>query len=132
MELFPLSFQVQTHSAHQLGQDGLSWVLREDGGVWHAGDKIARLLRSVEEGDVIGVAYDHEQLRFLVNGEPAEVTIAGDGRAASGVTGLRGTLYPVVGVSKQAVLDVAFSSRYFHFSPPSADFSEIMLEYRLL
>ena len=39
----------------------------------------------LDEGDVIGVTYDHELLNFYHNGDDLESTI----------TGIRGTIYPV-------------------------------------
>jgi len=41
---------------------------------------------SLQEGDVIGVAFDHIQLKFFVNGEEIDYSI----------TNIKGTTYPAL------------------------------------
>ena len=41
--------------------------------------------KSIDEGDIIGVTYDHEILNFYLNGDDLETSI----------TGIRGTVFPV-------------------------------------
>ena len=68
-----------------LGSDGNSWVLRNDGCVYSNNNIKFKTSHMLDEGDVIGVTYDHELLNFYHNGDDLESTI----------TGIRGTIYPV-------------------------------------
>lgn len=56
---------------------GRSVVLRDDGCVVGAGTIRHRLPQQVQEGDVLGVAYDHIDLRFFLNGVDLQVASLG-------------------------------------------------------
>lgn len=68
-----------------LGTDTESWVLRNDGNFFHNNEIKFRTRKSFEEGDIIGIAYDHELLNFYLNGDDLQTSI----------TGIRGTVFPV-------------------------------------
>eukprot|EP00039_Didymoeca_costata_P028780 m.22141 g.22141 ORF g.22141 m.22141 type:complete len:196 (-) comp7351_c0_seq2:991-1578(-) len=104
-----------------LGMDNQTWVLRQDGSLWHAGKALEEASDKckVEEGDIIGLTYDHESLKFYVNGEPLGVQIES----------IRGAVYPVVYVAHNAILDLIFAD--FKHKPP-AGFGEILMEQNLL
>jgi len=103
-----------------LGTDYRSVVLRDDGCVAGAGQVRHRLARQVQEGDVVGVAYDHLELRFYLNGVDLQV-------ASPGIKGEE--VYPVVYVDGGAVMEAAFSS--FYHQPP-AGYQRILVEQSLL
>ena len=67
-----------------LGNDSESWVLRNDGNVLFNNSIKFKMNRTIEEGDIVGVTYDHELLNFYLNGDDLEASI----------TGIRGTVYP--------------------------------------
>ena len=67
-----------------LGNDADSWVLRTDGGIYSNGIKKFQISQTIDEGDIIGVTYDHEILNFYINGDDMECAI----------TGIMGTVYP--------------------------------------
>lgn len=67
-----------------LGCDGESWALRNDGNIYFNNSVKFRTNKSIDEGDVIGVTYDHEILNFYLNGDDLETSI----------TGIRGTVFP--------------------------------------
>lgn len=71
------------------------------------------------EGDTIGVAYDHVELNFYLNGKNLEVP----------VLNIKGTVYPALYVDDGAILDIILDN--FSFSPP-AGFDKIMIEQSLL
>lgn len=102
-----------------MGQDDRSWVLRDDSAVWHNGRALVRLPEVVQEGDVIGLTYDHVELNFFLNGKPM----------GSPLTGIKGTVYPLVFVDEGAILDVLFH-HFYHDPPPG--FGELMIEKQLL
>ncbi|XP_078614581.1 SPRY domain-containing protein 7-like [Branchiostoma floridae x Branchiostoma japonicum] len=102
-----------------LGMDKDSWVLRSDGTVFHDGEMIHKLTNYVEEGDVIGVTYDHIEMNFFRNGTQLPCT----------VTGIRGTVFPVFYVDESAILDTQFS-QFYHTAPEG--FEGIMFEQSLL
>jgi hypothetical protein len=62
-----------------LGADGKSWVLRSDGTAWHKAEQMAAAPAdfAIEEGDTIGMSYDHESLNFYLNGQQLELSITG-------------------------------------------------------
>lgn len=77
--------------------DEFSWTLSNDGVIYHNKQELHKLGTTTDvqnqvqkqipqEGDVIGVSYDHIQLKFYVNGE--EVDYA--------VTNVKGTVYPAL------------------------------------
>ncbi|CAE1231489.1 SPRY domain-containing protein 7 [Acanthosepion pharaonis] len=102
-----------------LGKEADSWVLRRDGKLYHNGDVKIQIPELAQEGDIIGLAYDHVDLNFFLNGKPTNTP----------VSGLKGTLYPVMYVDEGAVLDVQFGTFYHH--PPDG-FDKIMIEQSLL
>ncbi|XP_049887161.1 SPRY domain-containing protein 7 [Pectinophora gossypiella] len=71
------------------------------------------------EGDTIGVAYDHVDLNFFLNGKNMEIP----------VRNIRGTVYPALYVDDGAILDVILEN--FLYPPPSG-FEKIMVEQSLL
>lgn len=101
-----------------LGCSEKSWVLRHDGTVWHKNNEICRTKTIPVEGDVIGVTYNHLEMKFYIDGKPLPFV----------VNGVKGTVYPVIYVDESAILDVQFSN--FFFQPP-AGFSEIMIEQQI-
>lgn len=107
-------------NAIPLGIDSQSWVLRNDGNMVHDNKIVYSLTEEAEEGDVIGVAYDHIELKYFINNKLIDFTI----------TGVKGSeIYPVVYVGDGAILDVAFTS--FTFDPPFG-FDRILVEKSLL
>ena len=72
----------------------------------------------LELNDVIGVAYDHVQLKFFLNNKQIET-----------FSGLKGELYPILYVNNGAILDVSFNS--FQFDLPTG-YDKIMIEKSLL
>lgn len=108
-----------------LGDDDKSWVLRSDGTVRHSGQTLFQLpdTQVLHEGDVIGVAFDHISLTFLINNVDYGCTVRGvRQRDERGV-------FPVVYVDDGAILDAAFDS--FVYEPP-AGYSRILVEQSLL
>lgn len=102
-----------------LGNNIDSWVLREDAGIYHNGKKINQIECDFDEGNVIGVTYDHELLIFYLNGKRLDIEI----------TGIRGTVFPVFYVDNGAILDVNFNS--FFYQPPSG-YDQIMVEKSII
>lgn len=76
------------------GMDEFSWTLSNDGVICHNKEELYKMETSVQtesapipqEGDVIGVSYDHIQLKFFVNGKEIEYS----------VTNVKGTVYPAL------------------------------------
>ncbi|VDN02926.1 unnamed protein product [Thelazia callipaeda] len=95
------------------------WVMREDGQIIANGEVMGKLEESIEEGDCIGVAFDHVDLKFYKNGILLPVTISN----------VKGQVYPIVYVDNSAILDVAF--RLFSYNAPEG-YEEIMLEQTIL
>ncbi|CAF0971057.1 unnamed protein product [Brachionus calyciflorus] len=102
-----------------LGNDPESWVLRNDGSIYFNNNVKFRTNRTFDEGDIVGVTYDHELLNFYLNGDDLETAI----------TGIRGTVYPAFYVDDGAILDVQFNS--FYHQPPNG-FDGIMREKSIL
>ncbi|XP_050673248.1 SPRY domain-containing protein 7 [Leptidea sinapis] len=71
------------------------------------------------EGDVIGVAYDHVDLNFFLNGKNLEIP----------VRSVRGTVYPALYVDDGAILDIILDN--FRYPPPTG-YEKIMVEQSLL
>lgn len=71
------------------------------------------------EGDTIGVAYDHVELNFYLNGTNLNVP----------VLSVRGTVFPCIFVDDGAILDIVLNN--FQFSPPPG-FERILIEQSLL
>lgn len=75
--------------------DEFSWTLSNDGGIYHNKDELYKIESTdvqskpqliPQEGDVIGISYDHIQLKFYINGEEVEYA----------VTNVKGTVYPAL------------------------------------
>ncbi|TKR80709.1 hypothetical protein L596_014737 [Steinernema carpocapsae] len=98
-----------------------SWTLNNAGELRGGGAVIGKADEeiTIEEGDSIGIAFDHIELSFYKNGV----------RLPNAVTTVRGQVFPVVYVDDSAILDVKFRS--FSIDVP-AGFEEIMLEQTLL
>ncbi|KAF2360696.1 SPRY domain [Trinorchestia longiramus] len=102
-----------------LGSDTHSWVLCSDGVLRHNAEEPHRLAAHPQEGDVLGVSFDHVELNFYINGKNTNTPL----------TGFKGPLYPVLYVDEGAILDVVFSN--FSYPPPTG-FDAIMVEKSLL
>lgn len=102
-------------------------VLREGADVHHSSHLAAPLATladpPIEEGDVLGFAYDHIELRIFVNGERRHCT------SSATLPPLRGTVYPFLFVDAGAVLEVLFDA--FAYQPPSG-FRQILIEQSIL
>ncbi|XP_067615794.1 SPRY domain-containing protein 7 [Eurosta solidaginis] len=72
-----------------------------------------------EEGDVVGIAFDHIELNFFFNGKNLDVPFRN----------VKGTVYPVIFVGNGAIVDIILEN--FHYGPPQG-FDKIMLEQSLL
>ena len=83
---------------------------------------------ALEEGDILGVFYDHTELRFAINGVPQY--FRDHQLRRTGATGIRGTVYPLLAVDDGAILDVRFTS--FQYPPREGGFTEIQLEHNIL
>lgn len=125
--------------------DEFSWTLSHDGVIYHNQQEVYKMGSAdaeskshiPQEGDVIGISYDHIQLKFYVNGEEVEYA----------VTNVKGTVCPAlygkhysvqisfsfgndfVIVDDGAILDIVLEN--FSHSPPSG-FEKIMVEQSLL
>ena len=103
-----------------LGTDNQSWILRHDGKIVHNNTVLHEVSEPIQE-DVIGVAYDHIQLKFFINNTPVEYE----------VTNVKGSdIYPVVYVNSGAIIDMIFSEPFTYDPPPS--YSAILIEKVLL
>ncbi|XP_065211688.1 SPRY domain-containing protein 7 [Planococcus citri] len=101
------------------GNDPESWVFCYDGVLRHNKKELQGVTKRATEGDVIGVSFDHIELNFYINGVCLEAPI----------TGIRGTVYPVIFVDDGAIMDIILDN--FIYSPPSG-FQKIMIEQSLL
>lgn len=115
------------------GQDKESWCLCSDQRIYNDGKIIHELFNNENnselvnedqkcipmEGDIIGVAFDHIDLNFYLNGRSLEVAISN----------VRGAIYPVLYVDDGAILDVLFTD--FQYQPPPG-FDRIMIEQSIL
>lgn len=102
-----------------LGDTEESWVLRNDGRIFHNNEETGKLSAVLQEGDVLGLTYDHVELNFMLNGKPMNCPCLG----------IKGTVYPVFYVDDGATLDVQFTN--FYHDPPSG-YESIMIEQSLL
>lgn len=102
-----------------LGSDTNSWVVRQDGTMFHNSEQKNKLTDVPQEGDVLGITYDHIEMNFILNGTPLSIPYLG----------IKGTVYPVFYVDNGAVLDVQFDK--FYHQPPDG-FDSIMIEQSLL
>ncbi|KAM8707639.1 hypothetical protein ACLKA7_014725 [Drosophila subpalustris] len=73
-----------------------------------------------DEGDIVGVAFDHVELNFYFNGKNLEVAFRNVRGAA---------LFPVIYVGNGAILDIILDN--FTHGPPSG-FERILIEQSLL
>ena len=122
------------------GQDKESWCLTSQNAVFNNKDEIHRLAEEdnlideprvststglnnkanvPQEGDVIGVTYDHVELNFYLNGKNMEVP----------VLNVKGDVYPCLFVDDGAILDIVLDN--FNFNPPPG-YDRIMIEHSLL
>ncbi|ESO02084.1 hypothetical protein HELRODRAFT_66074 [Helobdella robusta] len=102
------------------GADQNSWVLRQDGKIYHKNEERGKLSEQLpQEGDVLGFTYDHVDLKIFLNGKPTNLSFSG----------IKGTVYPLVYVDDGAIIDMIFS-RFVH-EPPDG-YEEIMIEKSLL
>uniref|UniRef100_A0A0K8UAL4 SPRY domain-containing protein 7 n=1 Tax=Bactrocera latifrons TaxID=174628 RepID=A0A0K8UAL4_BACLA len=84
------------------------------------GNLIAQPLHNFpDEGDIVGVAFDHIELNFYFNGKNLEVPFRN----------VKGAVYPVIFVGNGAIVDIILDN--FHFGAPPG-FEKIMLEQSLL
>ena len=102
-----------------LGQDSESWVLTHDATMYHNKEQKGTLSQGLNEGDILGITYDHVHMNFYLNGQPLNCPF----------TGMKGTVYPVFYVDEGAVLDVQFD-KFYHQLPDG--FDSIMIEQSLL
>ncbi|GAB1605547.1 SPRY domain-containing protein 7-like [Argonauta hians] len=102
-----------------VGGEADAWILRNDGKLYHNNEVKVQIPELAQEGDIIGLAYDHVDLNFFLNGKPTNTP----------VSGLKGTLFPIIYVDDGAVLDVQFAT--FYHQPPDG-FDRIMIEQSLL
>uniref|UniRef100_A0A6J0U293 SPRY domain-containing protein 7 n=1 Tax=Pogona vitticeps TaxID=103695 RepID=A0A6J0U293_9SAUR len=103
-----------------LGCDGHSLVLRNDGALYYNNEEKNRLAANnlPQEGDVVGITYDHVELNIYLNGKNMHCP----------ASGIRGTVFPVVYVDDSAILDCQFSD--FYHTPPSG-FEKILFEQQI-
>lgn len=110
------------------GMDEFSWGLCSDHILRHNKQELHKLnisnssdagVQNIQEGDVIGVSFDHIQLKFYINGHDIDFAISN----------VKGTTYPALYVDDGAILDIVLEN--FNHSPPSG-FEKIMLEQSLL
>uniref|UniRef100_A0A915PZT8 SPRY domain-containing protein 7 n=1 Tax=Setaria digitata TaxID=48799 RepID=A0A915PZT8_9BILA len=95
------------------------WVLRQDSQIVANGEVLGKIDEPIDEGDCIGVAFDHVELKFYKNGVLLPIS----------VSSVKGQIYPIVYVGDNAILDVMF--RLFSYNPPDG-YEEIMLEQTIL
>ncbi|CAG9854940.1 unnamed protein product [Phyllotreta striolata] len=114
-------------SLTQGGQDEYSWALSNDQLIRHNKQELHKIslntseedITQIQEGDIIGVAFDHIQLKFFVNGKEIDHT----------VTNIKGPVYPALYVDDGAILDIILDN-FNHLQP--SGFEKIMLEQSLL
>nr|CDS31573.1 chronic lymphocytic leukemia deletion region [Hymenolepis microstoma] len=115
--------------ANDMQNQETAWVLFNDGKIYHNSEALMELETSIpEEGDILGIYYDHTDLRFTVNGVP--VFFQDHGVRCYGATGIRGTVYPLLAVDQGAILDIRFTA--FQYPPREGGYTEIRLEKNIL
>ncbi|XP_013787550.1 SPRY domain-containing protein 7-like [Limulus polyphemus] len=102
-----------------LGHDSQTWVLTSEGTITHKGEVLHKLVEIPQEGDVLGITYDHVEMNFYLNGNSLH----------SPITGIKGEMYPVLYVDDGAILDATFNK--FYHQPPQG-YDRIMVEKSLL
>nr|CAH7763044.1 unnamed protein product [Callosobruchus chinensis] len=121
---------IHLDTAFMGGMDEYSWAICDDHTIRHNKEDLYKIkvakddsdtegIQKLQESDIIGVAYDHIQLKFFVNGKEVDYAI----------TSVKGTVYPALYVNDGAILDIVLDN--FNFSPPPG-FEKIMLEQSLL
>uniref|UniRef100_A0A8C5KMR9 SPRY domain-containing protein 7-like n=1 Tax=Jaculus jaculus TaxID=51337 RepID=A0A8C5KMR9_JACJA len=103
-----------------LGRDMHSLVMRNDRALYHNNEEKNRLPANSlpQEGDVMGITYDHVELNVYLNGKNMHCP----------ASGIRGTVYPVVYADDSAILDCQFSE-FYHTPPPG--FEKILFEQQI-
>ncbi|XP_056610851.1 SPRY domain-containing protein 7b [Triplophysa dalaica] len=103
-----------------LGRDSHSLVLRHDGSIYHNNEEKNRLPANSlpQEGDIVGLTYDHVELNMYLNGKNMHCP----------ASGIRGTVFPVVYVDDSAIIDCQFSD--FYHTPPEG-FEKILFEQQI-
>lgn len=101
------------------GNDQESWVLCSDSTMKHGKEEMHKVSESIQEGDVLGISYDHIELNFFLNGKIIN----------NPITGVRGTVYPALFVDDGAILDIVLDN-FYH--PMPMGFEKIMIEQSLL
>ncbi|XP_046743445.1 SPRY domain-containing protein 7 [Diprion similis] len=101
------------------GSDQESWALNSDGIIRHNSEELHKVQNIAQEGDIIGISYDHIELNFYLNGKLLDVPIMG----------IKVTIYPILYVDDGAILDIILDD--FAYPPPNG-FEKIMLEQSLL
>lgn len=88
--------------------DEFSWTLCSDHIIRHNKQELYKVnisngdsgdIASIQEGDVIGVSFDHIQLKFYINGTEIDY----------GVTNIKGTVYPALYGKKYQVLTTYYT-----------------------
>eukprot|EP00794_Sanderia_malayensis_P010961 gene10961-12122_t len=102
-----------------LGSDGTNWVLRSDGSLIHDGIAKDAISTLPAEGEYLGCSFDHVELNFYLNGKNLHCPM----------TGIKGTVYPIVSVDDGCIIDVNFD--HFVYEPPPG-YQKIMFEQNLL
>ncbi|XP_009991307.1 PREDICTED: SPRY domain-containing protein 7 [Tauraco erythrolophus] len=94
--------------------------MRNDGALYYNNEEKSRLPANnlPQEGDVVGITYDHVELNVYLNGKNMHCP----------ASGIRGTVYPVVYVDDSAILDCQFSE-FYHTPPPG--FEKILFEQQI-
>jgi len=102
-----------------LGLDHCSWAVTHSGIVRTKGQQEYKIPVSLEEGDILGLSYDHVELNIFCNGKNLDTP----------VLGIKGTVFPVLYVDEGAILDAVFEN--FTHQPPTG-FERIMIEKTVL
>lgn len=92
--------------------DEFSWTLNSDGTIRHnkhelfnfrtSNSSSATVAQSPQEGDIIGISFDHIQLKFYINGVEVDHSLSN----------IKGTVYPAL-YGKFSNLYKMFISKFF-------------------
>ncbi|KAI1702444.1 SPRY domain-containing protein [Ditylenchus destructor] len=96
-----------------------AWILNNEGSLMAENELVSKMDAPFQEGDTIGVAFDHVELKFFKEDQPIPLSISN----------VKGQVYPVVYVDDNAILDVKFNS---FLTKTPAGYEEIMIEQTLL
>ncbi|KFV62159.1 SPRY domain-containing protein 7, partial [Dryobates pubescens] len=116
-----------------LGRDAHSLVMRNDGALYYNNEEKNRLPANSlpQEGDVVGITYDHVELNVYLNGKnmhcPAS-GIRGTGSNPLCVPSLTPAVWFSPAVDDSAILDCQFSD-FYHTPPPG--FEKILFEQQI-